>query len=349
MAKFFAKPNPAMKPAKVQASAVAGPSRIQTDFEKAFKPFTLQKDRVLAPTNWFLAEKKRKRKSASAATDKEVIVLDSDEEVDIEMTDSQPTEEQLASKSAQGKFALVIALVLSLIYAPERLNDILGKLPPAASSARFPNQKSKTYYPVSVRDLVSQLSEAEISGNDDLVRSIMNKLDDRESLPAKAFCFHTDARPGYFGTWTRSSRIIGPRTPFAKDTLVFDYAYDSGEEWEEEPVGEDVVEDGEEEEGEGDEPDSDLDSWLVDDDEEPDMTMLARNSSPPPLLDFPTTMAPPKRKAEDGERKIGKKRKVVVPLVPFAKGPIYESTIGQCHYEPFKPYAIQLFNGRFQH
>lgn len=191
---------------------------------------------------------------------------------------------------------------------------------------------------------MSQLSEAEISGNDDLVREIIAKLSDHRLLSAKAFCFHTDARPGYFGTWTRSSRIIGPRTPFAKDSLIFDYAYDSGEEWEEEPAGEDVVDDGEEEDGEAEEQDSDLDSWLVDDDEEPDLELLGR-ASPPPLFDGPHA-PPPKRKAEDSENKIGKKRKVVVPLVPFVKGPVFETTIGQCPYEPFRPYAIRLMNGK---
>ena len=198
-----------------------------------------------------------------------------------------------------------------------------------------------------MRDLVAQLSEAEISGNDDLVRSILAKLNDRELVPAKAFCFHTDARPGYYGTWTRSSRIIGPRRPFAKDTLVFDYSYDSGEEWEEEPVGEDVVEDGDDDDGEAEEPDSDLDSWLVDDDEEPADLAALRDSSPPPL----DLLAPPqiKRKTEDGERKIGKKRKVVVPLVPFTKGPMFETTIGKCEYEPFKPYTIQFFNGEYSY
>ena len=191
---------------------------------------------------------------------------------------------------------------------------------------------------------MSQLSEAEISGNDDLVREIIAKLSDRKLLPAKAFCFHTDARPGYFGTWTRSSRIIGPRTPFEKDSLVFDYAYDSGEEWEEEPAGEDVVDDGEEEDGDADEQDSDLDSWLVDDDDEPDLELLGR-ASPPPLFDGPH-MPPPKRKAEDSANKVEKKRKVVVPLVPFVKGPVFETTIGQCPYEPFRPYAIRLLNGK---
>ena len=202
-----------------------------------------------------------------------------------------------------------------------------------------------------MRDLTAQLNEAEISGNDDLVRTILAKLQDRDLLPAKAFCFHDDARPGYFGTWTRSSRIIGARRPFAKDTLVFDYSYDSGEEWEEEPAGEDVADDAEEEDGEADEQDSDLESWLVDDDEEPDMAALV-DASPPPLFDdgfLPLPPLPPKRKAEvDGEKKIGKKRKVVVPLVPFAKGPMFETTIGQCEYEPFRPYAIQRFNGKSQ-
>ena len=195
---------------------------------------------------------------------------------------------------------------------------------------------------------MSQLSEAEIGQNDDLVRAIVDKLRDRALFPAKALSFHTDARPGYFGTWTRSSRFIGPRTPLAKDTLVFDYGYDSGEEWEEEPVGDadDVVDDGEEEEGDGDEPDSDLESWLVDDDNEPEISIHDKNSPSPPL-DLTVTAPILKRKADDTEKKGGKKRKVVLPLTPFAKGPVWESTIGQCNYDPFNPYRIQLFNGIF--
>ncbi|KAF9566259.1 hypothetical protein CPC08DRAFT_657870 [Agrocybe pediades] len=335
MAKFFTKPKPSSKP-KNDPNAVAGPSKIQTEFEKVFKPFVLQKDKVLAPANWFKEEKKRSRRAQSAAPGADVIVLDdSDDDSDIEMVDPQPSEQELAVMSNK-----------------DRLRSILATLPPAAPSKLVGSSHDlklgkkagyKVYNPVSVRDLVSQLSEAEVSGNDDLVRTLIAKLNDRELLPAKAFCFHTDARPGYYGTWTRNSRIIGPRRPFAKDTLVFDYSYDSGEEWEEEPMGEDVVEDGEDEDVDADEPDSDLDSWLVDDDEEPSDLAALRDSSPPPL-DFLPVPGPAKRKADDGERKMGKKRKVVVPLVPFAKGPILETTIGKCEYEPFKPYAIQLFN-----
>jgi chromatin assembly factor 1 subunit A len=140
----------------------------------------------------------------------------------------------------------------------------------------------------------------------------------------------------------RSSETLGCR-----HSGLFDYGYDSGEEWEEESVvGEEVEDDGKDEDGDAEDADSDLDSWLVDDDEEPDAALVDhRNSSPPPFLDFPNA-SPPKRKAEDTERKIGKKRKVVIPLVPFAKGTVWESTIGVCQYEPFKPYAIQLFNGQ---
>lgn len=202
---------------------------------------------------------------------------------------------------------------------------------------------------------MSQLSEAEVAGDDVEVRRLLAVLRDRHAIPAKVLVFHEDARPGYFGTFTRSSHDIGPRTPFARDAVQVDYGYDSGEEWAEEDAGEadDVVDDAEEEGGGDDDEDSDLDSWLVDDDEveEPGTPIEERMSSPGfPELDFP----PPgsnsgKRKAKEEKAKDGsgggKKRRVVVPLVQFAKGPEWETTIGQCTYDPFKVYRIQLFNG----
>jgi hypothetical protein len=102
---------------------------------------------------------------------------------------------------------------------------------------------------------------------------------------------------------------------------VLDYAYDSGEEWEEEGTGDadDVVEGAEEEDGATD-ADSDLDSWLVDDDDvgEIGTPLEEREADPlPAVLNFPA-----KRKAEDGERKIGKKRKVVVLLYHLRRGRI---------------------------
>ncbi|KAF8911145.1 hypothetical protein CPB84DRAFT_1812600 [Gymnopilus junonius] len=264
MAKFFSKTK-ASSPTKISESAVAGPSKVQSDFEKVFKPFVLQKDRVMAPTNWF--RKKRKQAKSKTSANNEVIFIDNDEDEDVEMRQPQPTKQELETMSSQ-----------------ERLHGILTALPPAPIPHCRPPQKPgfTVYNPISVRDLVSQLSEAEISGNDELVRTLLAKLKDRDLLPAKVFCFHEDARPGYFGTWTRNSRIIGSRKPFGKDTI--------GEEWEEEPAGEDVAEDGEE------------------------------------------------------KTKNGQKTEGGLPLVPFAKGPMFESVIGKCDYEPFRPYTIQLFN-----
>ena len=99
MAKFFAKPK-ASSPANI---AVAGPSKLQTDFERTFKPFVLGKDKVLAPVNWFLATKRRKTSSHSNRT--EVIVIDSDDKVeDVTMQDVLSSEE-LNDMSPQGIFS----------------------------------------------------------------------------------------------------------------------------------------------------------------------------------------------------------------------------------------------------
>ncbi len=230
-------------------------------------------------------------------------------------------------------------------------------MPPPLDPSRLPRPKRtgpsaqfQTYNPHNVRDTIAKLSEAEVAGGDNEVRLILNQLQDRDLYPAKVFIYHEDARPGYFGTWTRSSKIIGPRRPFAKDVVEFDYGYDSGAEWEQEPTGDadDVLQD-DDEDGDSDEEDSDIDDWLVGDDEKPEMLYEdIRDLSPPMLPDLPVLRLPappPKRKAADPETK-QKRRKVVVPLVPFSKGPCWETRIGECEYEPLNQYRIQLFNGK---
>jgi hypothetical protein len=87
-----------------------------------------------------------------------------------------------------------------------------------------------------------------------------------------------------------------------------------------------------------------LDSWLVDDDEEP-IISLDNSDVPPVIPDLPVQTM--KRKTEDGE-KSGKRRKVVIPLVPFAKGPCWESPIAHCGHDLFRPYQMQFFNGKLQ-
>lgn len=199
--------------------------------------------------------------------------------------------------------------------------------------------------PISVRTLVSELTEAEIAGSTSRVRKLLAKLSSRSLIPAKVLIFHHDLRPGYFGTWTRNSTAIGPRTPFARDLLSLDYGYDSGEEWEEDDLNGENVDDDDEEPDVEEEADSDLDSWLVDDDEV--VEVQGEGIEPDPLLFLSVPAPPPKRKSAEKpkELKLEKRRKVVVPLVPFKKGPVWENSIGDGQYDAFRPFKIQLFNG----
>ncbi|OSD02875.1 hypothetical protein PYCCODRAFT_1435163 [Trametes coccinea BRFM310] len=314
-----------------------GPATSQSDFERSFKPFALKKGAVLAPVNWFSERKKHERQRKASRVEGNVIVIDDDDESkvdeDVEMDDSQ-------------------AVVLETLSPEERIRDILARLPPGLNPPKRPKQPTgyKTYWPISVRGLMSQLTEAEVAGDDTEVRRLLALLRSRRAIPAKVFVFAEDARPGYFGTFTRSSREVGPRTPFARDIVAMDYGYDSGLEWAEEDAGDadDVVEgDGDEDDADDGEEDSDLDSWLVDDDEveDPGTPIEERAGSPGFGFEFPSQPQQSKRKKDEKERSgSSKKRRVVVPLVPFCKGPEWEPVIARCTYEPFNPYRIQLFN-----
>jgi hypothetical protein len=66
----------------------------------------------------------------------------------------------------------------------------------------------------------------------------------------KTLYFHEDYRPAYVGTFSKTSTVISGRNPFGKDSEVFNYEYDSEEEWEEEEEGEDIMESGDEEDEE---------------------------------------------------------------------------------------------------
>ncbi|TFK64073.1 hypothetical protein BDN72DRAFT_286329 [Pluteus cervinus] len=311
MANFFSKPktNPST-PTNVLIASTS--STTQSEFEKIFKPFVLKKDSVLAPSNYFV----RQQHDRAAGGPRDV------ESVDV--------------------------AALQQMTPSDHIRHVLSSLPLPSDQKRLPRPEHKppsykSYNPISIRSMLTQLSEAEVTGDISRVRSLLGQLTNRKLFPAKILIFHQDARPGYYGTWTRSSRHIGPRTPFARDPLEFDYGYDSGEEWEVDAgEADDVVDDGEEDDPE-DEADSDVDSWLVDDDEEPDISMTDFDL-PLPDIDFSALPPPPKRKADDGEKKTTKKRKVVIPLVAFASGPCWESKVGQCSYEPFEQYRIQLFN-----
>jgi chromatin assembly factor 1 subunit A len=165
----------------------------------------------------------------------------------------------------------------------------------------------------------------------------LDSLEDRTTIPAKIFIFHEDTRPGYFGTWTRISSTIRPRRPFARDVVAIDYSYDSSEEWEEENPGDadDVVDDNDDDdEGDAGE-DSDADSWLVDDDVE----VIAP-------MDEVDTPPPPKRNLEGASGAGGSyKKRRVVPLVPFVKGPVWDPAITRTVEEVLTPFRVRFFNG----
>ena len=216
------------------------------------------------------------------------------------------------------------------------------RLPSKTFRPKAPKLKSESRY--CVRNIMNQLSEAEVLGDVTAVRKIHALLRSRSRIPAKVLIFYEDTRPGYFGTFTKSSAVVGPRTPFAKDAVAFDYGYDSGAEWEEEEEGGDDLNSINGSEDDSSDVGSDeMDDWLVDDDEVEPGTPLSDRASPPP---FPVPNEPPvKRKSATEMSKKETKRRKVMPLVPFAKGPCLEQTIGECDYEPFKQYRIQLFNG----
>ncbi|KAH9854026.1 hypothetical protein C2E23DRAFT_819256 [Lenzites betulinus] len=352
MANFFGKAKPAASSsaspsksntAREGANGSPAPVTVQTDYQRAFRPFALKKDAELAPVNWFRESKRQERRRQRHRSQGDIIVLDDDEDdnadEDVEMADAQDVES------------------LHSLSHPEQIHYILSRLPHGLNPPRRPRQPTgyKTYWPISVRGLMTQLNEAEVAGDDNEVRRLLALLRSRRALPAKAIVFTEDARPGYFGTFTRSSREVGPRTPFARDVVAVDYGYDSGAEWAEEDAGEadDVVEgDGEDEDPDDGDPDSDLDSWLVDDDEVEDPGTPIEERPGTPEFEFPPAPQPAKRKKEkekerEAEKERGgasKKRRVVVPLVPFSKGPEWENVLGKCRYKPFKQYQIQLFN-----
>ena len=117
MANFFTKA-PKDKPLTVSSRSVsltneaeldsAGPSTLQSDYYKAFKPFTVKRDVEMAPINYFHQRPKAKtfRESHDVAAGATVIVLDDDEELeaqeDVQTLDSSSPQD-LNQLTAEGK------------------------------------------------------------------------------------------------------------------------------------------------------------------------------------------------------------------------------------------------------
>jgi chromatin assembly factor 1 subunit A len=176
-------------------------------------------------------------------------------------------------------------------------------------------------------------------------RKVLGQLRKQHKFPWKLLAFDQQARPPYSGTFTKRSAVVGPRTPFAQDPM-FDYTYDSGDDWEEEEGGEDVDDFGEVKPEEEEEIDSDqeeedeFDDWLDDTED---------GYAPIPIEDDndPLAHAGPSSRQErlqvNPVKKSEKPRKVV-KIVPSWKGPIWEAEVGK--NDEFAEYRIQLLNGK---
>lgn len=116
MTKFFTKPKAHVNGTKLQDATVPGPSSLQSDFERLFKPFALGKDKTLAPQNWFHDQRTRRRRASKLGSQTEVIVLDSEDERDVEMLERQPTEEELNAMTPLGIFSVLFTSALFTTY-----------------------------------------------------------------------------------------------------------------------------------------------------------------------------------------------------------------------------------------
>ncbi|EIM23186.1 hypothetical protein E3Q22_00295 [Wallemia mellicola] len=293
------------------------PSKDVSDFEKTFKSFHLKQGFDIAPINRF--------KPA-------------------QFDDFWGTIDKTPSDS--------ITLESSLASIPKW--KLIKKN--AAVADKHAPLHSKIAPPIDLRSVMQQLSEAEVGGDENKAKEILEsfKTRFRGKLRHKLLKYHEDYRPGWWGTCTKSSSTVGPRRPFAKDALQFDYSYDSEVEWgEEEPdeKGEEI----QSQPGSDDEKDkdneSDADSWLVSDSEDVGLEdMDLDNMDIPDLrekVDDPIENAIAAERRDErvkAKKKNNKSRKPNQPSKPYVSGLKWESDEGQITYPPFISYQIKFFN-----
>jgi hypothetical protein len=179
-------------------------------------------------------------------------------------------------------------------------------------------------------------------------RKVLGQLRKHHKYPWKLLAFDQQARPPYSGTFTKRSAVVGPRTPFAQDPM-FDYTYDSGEDWEEEEAGGDDVDDfgetkpeEEEEELDSDQEEEDeFDDWLDDTEDGGYAPTLGDDENDPLAHAGPSSRQ--ERLQMNVVKKTDKPRKVI-KITPSWKGPIWESEVGK--NDEFAEYRLQLLNGK---
>lgn len=229
------------------------------------------------------------------------------------------------------------------------------------ASASAPARRRKGVHPpISVREIKRIVTESDVLGGNaqEQAEKALEALQDRNKVQLKLLQFESDRRPGWYGTWTKSTNLIGPRCPLGQDPVSLDYSYDSDADWEEvgQVEGEDV-QDGEEKEDDSvmdEDEDSEMDDWLVDDleveeeeqqrlaamDVDDDIVEVDAKGLPVPPAPVTTNLLHPKKKKK--VKLLG--RRFDAKLVPFSTGPHWEAEFGKCDYELFSAYRIELLN-----
>jgi hypothetical protein len=93
--------------------------------------------------------------------------------------------------------------------------------------------------------------------------------------------------------------------------------------------------------------DSDEDGWLVGDDEDIEMIDDGENEASNRMLDVQIDdhqLAKQNKKISGPTR-----RKIVGPLIPVVKGPIWEDTLGLVSASMFEGFRIQMINGKLKY
>ncbi|GAA6056417.1 hypothetical protein JCM3770_000692 [Rhodotorula araucariae] len=243
------------------------------------------------------------------------------------------------------------------------LKDSLTSFLATASPHRIPPYDPHPTPPVSVRQCVVAINDSTLTSQD--ASAFYKLLEDRNKVRVKLFKFATDVRPGYIGTWTKTSHVVGPRTPFARETALLNYDVDSEVEWEEEaddPDAEDVGSDGARSDDEGG-AESEADSWLAEDDEieyeagydaDGDVVMLsAEGQAPDDDEDVIVVEGDKERrkrerdsKKKKAERERRKKEREARkgPMLPVIKGACWQRDVEVVEDPVFKPMRIQFLN-----
>jgi chromatin assembly factor 1 subunit A len=233
------------------------------------------------------------------------------------------------------------------------LDDLKENLNRNALPGYHPRLKARE----SVKALMDKMSDGVQTNNSTSLYS--ERLHNRAIVPVKVLSFQaTDRRPGYVGTFSKTSRTIRPRKPFSKDSTIFNYDYDSEEEWEEEDVadGEDVnSEAGNRSDVEEDEADSEAGSdqggWMCDDDVVEfqegynfDMDVAMNGTDGTDATDLERQQRAQKKKEQGLKDANARKKGAAVKLQPYIRGPFLERRIGQVN-EVFQDMTVCFLNG----